>query len=542
MKNPPTKIMFLAIDAGDKFLIRNWAEDGTLPIVQSILARGLVGETKSVEGFYEGSTWPSFYTGMNPAHHGFHRLTQINPGTYEFHRCYPGEIITREPFWNHLSSAGKKVAILDIPLTGLSKKLNGMQMVEWGSHDAAYGFHAWPTELKGDVVKRFGTHPVRKSCDSYGKSPQDFCVFRDHLIEGVKKKTELTLHYMNQGDWDFFAQVFTEGHCAGHQCWHLHDPTHPNYDRNVVSITGDPIREVYRAIDNAIGRILAQVDENTIVFFLATHRMAHNIGASFLLEDILERLNYLKRTPPGADLQQKGVIRRMVCFAKGEWKKLPAPIQKILKPFLFPLYHSARRMIIGDDSPQISSSMDLKQCKCFPHENGNLISGIRINLLGREPDGTVHSGEELDDLCRGISEDLLSIVEKNSGKPVVKRVLRTSDFLQGEYVDHLPDLLVEWSEDKLIGSKRLSDDTSYRLQLTSDKIGLIEGEYTYCRTGDHRPEGLFIVFGPGINPGVIGRTISIMDFAPTFLNLFGIRNPDLDGNAISEISGKEGFK
>jgi arylsulfatase A-like enzyme len=49
------------------------------------------------------------------------------------------------------------------------------------------------------------------------------------------------------------------------------------------------------------------------------------------------------------------------------------------------------------------------------------------------------------------------------------------------------------------------------------------------------------VFGPGINPGVIGRTISIMDFAPTFLNLFGIKNPDLDGKPISEISGKIGF-
>ena len=55
---------------------------------------------------------------------------------------------------------------------------------------------------------------------------------------------------------------------------------------------------------------------------------------------------------------------------------------------------------------------------------------------------------------------------------MVNRVLRTSDFLQGEYIDHLPDLLVEWNEDKLIGSKGLSDDKSYRLQLTSEKIGI----------------------------------------------------------------------
>jgi predicted AlkP superfamily phosphohydrolase/phosphomutase len=535
--NHPTKILFLAIDAGDKCLIKKWSEDGTMPILGSLLARGLVGDTKSVEGFYEGSTWPSFYTGLTPARHGFHRLVQIKPGTYEFHRCFPGELITREPFWNHLSSAGKKVAILDIPLAGVSKRLNGIQMVEWGSHDAAYGFHTWPNKLKRDVIKRFGTHPVDTACDAFGRIPQDFSRFRDKLIEGVKRKSELTLHYMKRCEWDFFAQVFTEGHCAGHQCWHLHDPKHPNYDRNVATITGDPIREVYKAIDSAIGRILTRIDDKTIVFILATHRMAHNIGASFLLEDILEKMNYLKRNSLSAGSKQEGGIRRIVSIAKGEWKKLPDPIREALKPALFPLYNIARQRIIRNGFYSISSRIDLTNCKCFPHENGNLVSGIRINLLGREPNGVVKAGEELEYLCRTISSDLLNVVDKDSGKPIVKRVLRTTDYLQGEYIDHLPDLLVEWREDKLIGSKALSDNASSKLQLTSDKIGMVEGEYTYCRTGDHRPEGLFIVSGAGINPGVIERTISIMDFAPTFLNLFGIKNPDLDGKPISEIVG-----
>jgi len=537
----PVKIVFLAMDAGDKFLIQNWARDGTLPTMHSLLARGLVGETISVEGLCEGSTWPSFYTGVTPARHGFHRLTQINPRTYEFYRCNPGEFIKREPFWNLLSSAGKSVAILDIPLSGISEGLNGIQMVEWASHDGVYGFHTWPKQLRGEVIKRFGRHPVKASCDSYGRSPHDFCRFRDHLIEGVNKKCELTIQYMNNGEWDFFAQVFTEGHCAGHQCWHLHDPAHPNYDRKIVALTGDPIREVYRAIDSAIGRILAHVDDNTFVFFFATHRMAHNIGANFLLEKILEKLNLLRRRAEPAALKQQGMMKRVFNVAKGKWHKLPTPIQATLKPALLPLYNSAKRLMVGEKLSHVSSRFDLKHCKCFPHENGNLISGIRINLLGREPDGLIKPGDELNDFCQQLSEDLLNIVDMDSGKPMVRGVVRTADHFQGEYIDHLPDLLVEWNEDILLGSKMLNDDTSCWLKLTSEKIGLIEGEYTYCRTGDHRPEGLFIVTGPGINPGAIGRTISIMDFAPTFLNLFGLTNPDLDGKPISEIFGKKGY-
>ena len=529
---PFAKIVLLAMDAGDKFLIQKWAMDGTLPNIQSLFAKGFVGETMSVEGLYEGSTWPSFYTGMNPARHGFHRLNQIKPKTYEFHHCNPGEFIKREPFWNLLSNAGRKVAILDIPLSGTSQGLNGIQMVEWASHDGVYGFNTWPEKLKDEVIKKFGHHPVKAACDSYGRSPQDFCRFINHLLDGVNKKCELTVNYMDKGEWDFFAQVFSESHCVGHQCWHLHDTNHPNYNKKIVALTGDPVRDVYRAIDSAVGKILEHVDENTLVFFLATHGMAPNIGANFLLEDILEKLNLLKKIAV-SDVQ--GIIKNTFNITRAQWQKIPNTIQEALRPLLFPLYKSVKqRLVVGEDPSQISSKFDLKHCKCFPHENGNLVSGIRINLKGREPDGLIKPGEEFNNLCRELSKDLLSIVETDSGKPMVQRVIRTSDFFQGEYIDHLPDLLVEWNEQIMIGSKRLNNK-SCLLKLTSEKIGLLEGEYNYCRTGDHRPHGLFIVTGPGIRPGSIGRTISIMDFASTFLHLFGLTNYDLDGKPISEI-------
>ena len=489
----------------------------------------------SVEGLYEGATWPSFYTSVNPGRHGFHRLIQMNPGTYEFYRCFPGEFIKREPFWDSLSRGGKKVAVLDIPLSGITTGLNGIQTVEWGSHDGVYGFRTWPRGLKGDVIKRFGHHPLNKSCDSPKRSPQEFCRFRDLLIEGVNRKCELTLHYMKKGEWDFFAQVFTEGHCAGHQCWHLHDPTHPNYDPQIVSHTGDPIREVYRAIDIAIGRIMGNIDEDTLVFFLASHRMAHNFGGNFMLEKILEKLNYLKKRPNDAPSKKQGKIRQIHNVAKGQWQKVPNRVRTTLQPVLSPLYNSFRAWITRRDLLQISLRMDLTNCRCFPHENGNLVSGIRMNRSGREPGGMIKPGKEWEDFCEELSADLLNIVDRNSGKPMIKKVHKAADLFQGEYMDHLPDLLVEWNDEKMIGSKGVNDDKSCRLQMTSEKIGLIEGEYTYCRTGDHRPEGLFIVAGPGIKAGHMERTVSIMDFAPTFLGLCGLKIPDLDGKPIREI-------
>jgi predicted AlkP superfamily phosphohydrolase/phosphomutase len=64
---------------------------------------------------------------------------------------------------------------------------------------------------------------------------------------------------------------------------------------------------------------------------------------------------------------------------------------------------------------------------------------------------------------------------------------------------------------------------------------LIEGVNNYGRTGDHRPQGLFVAFGPGITAGHMSRTVSVMDFAPTFCALLGVEMMDVDGKLIAEI-------
>src|SRR5205823_12593707 len=124
------RLLFLGIDAGSRDLIEAWAREGVLPTLRALMTRGIVGKTESLDGFFVGSTWPSFYTGVSPARHGIHSLVQLRPGTYELYRCYTGDFVKREPFWNHLSRAGRRVAICDVPLTGVSKDLNGIQMIE----------------------------------------------------------------------------------------------------------------------------------------------------------------------------------------------------------------------------------------------------------------------------------------------------------------------------------------------------------------------------------------------------------------------------
>jgi len=435
--------------------------------------------------------------------------------------------------------------VLDVPLSGLSKSINGIQSVEWGAHDAAYGFRAWPPAFEAEVRARFGTHPVAQSCNAYGRAPDELAAFRDLLVEGVRRKGALTRHYLEQGasfaqrgederrplNWDFFAQVFTESHCVGHQFWHVHDPGHPGHDAAVAAAIGDPVRDVYAAIDAEIGEILARVGDDTTVIVLAGHGMLHKRGAQFLLPEVLARLGVSALAPAPAP----SALERVDATLGGVWKRTPAPLQRLLSGARTRARAWIDRRVDPPAAPPWLYRIDAARSRCFLMDNGFPISGLRLNQIGREPAGLIRPGEEADAFCGQLAEDLLAIEDADSGVRMVRRVLRTRDLCDGEFLDHLPDLIVEWNPEHRLGSATCGNPAGSRVRLRSPRIGVVEGVNDYVRTGDHRPDGLFVATGPGIRPGHVADVVSVMDFAPTFCALLGVSMHDVDGRAIAPI-------
>jgi predicted AlkP superfamily phosphohydrolase/phosphomutase len=527
MATPPSKILVLAIDAANPVLLRRWAADGTLPHLRSLMSRGLTGQTRSVEGFFIGSTWPSFYTGMTPARHGLHYLVQLQPGTYDFYRPADRGLVRCHSFWSHLSRAGRRVAVLDVPLTRLDPTVDGIHVVEWGAHDAVFGFQAWPPHIAETITSRFGAHPLGHSCDVAGRSAEQYREFVESLVRGVHAKASLTREFLQRGGWDFFMQVFTESHCIGHQCWHLHDDKHPAHDSALAATLCDPIRRIYAAIDTAIGELLEVAGDATIVVMTA-HGMSHWYGAQFLLPEILLRLGVAR--PPSASSEGRGVTARALATARWTWKRIPTSLRTGLAPVRdwFRQENPHRLPTIGVD-PETS--------RCFAHKNGLAVGGIRLNLVGREPQGILSPGPEADSFCHALVTDLLDIIDERTGQPLIRRVLKTSQLYQGDYLEDLPDLLVEWSDEVPTGSTAISDGSGAVVRARSPKIGVIEGSNQFGRTGEHRPEGFFTAVGPGIRPGTLEKEVSILDLAPTLTNLLGVDLPECDGQPIAEFGG-----
>ena len=514
------KVALLGIDAGNRYLIERWAAEGAMPALQSLLRKGLRGNTMSLPGLFTGATWPSFQTGVNPAKSGVYSWMQLAPGSYEPYRCLTGERLRRRPFWRYLSDAGRRVTILDVPLSGLTEGLNGVQTVEWGAHDAQYGFTTWPHALAREIEARFGRHPLHDICNG-DRDTAGYVEFRDKLVRGIATRADITRHFVRRGDWNFLAQVWSESHCVGHQCWHIHDPSHPRHDAAQAREVGDPLKQVYVAIDAAIGEVLRTLDDDTTVIVLASHGMGYKYGPQFLLEKILLALGVAapaSAPPPAAEARR--IRDNFDPLLTWGWQHVPAALRELLQPIRAPL----RDYMLPDRKPR-PPLVNPAESKCFVVENNHAHGGIRVNLAGREPNGRIARGPDLDAFCADLTRDLLDIVDLDSGHRVVARVLRTDDLYRGEHRDLLPDLLVEWSSHAPIS----------KIRLGSDKIGEIVGEYRFCRSGDHFPDGMFVATGPGIRPGTLEGTVSIMDFAPTFCRMLDVDLPDVDGRPIDEL-------
>jgi hypothetical protein len=208
--------------------------------------------------------------------------------------------------------------------------------------------------------------------------------------------------------------------------------------------------------------------------------------------------------------------------ARSAWRQLPEFLRGQLRPLGARLRRRGGLPGLGVD-PRGSS--------CFSVPNGLAVGGIRLNLIGREPEGTL-APETASAFGDDLASALMTITDEATGRPLVRRVLRTADLYAGEYLDALPDLLVEWNDEVPTGSTLLGHGAGALVRARSPRIGTVEGANDYGRSGEHRPDGLFIAAGPRVRRGRLDSVTSILDLAPTLAGLFGVTLPRTEGRPI----------
>lgn len=487
----PPGVVFVGIDACDPALVRAWAAAGHLPTLARLLETAATAPTDPPEGLFVGAIWPSLYTARTPARHGVHCWRQLVPGTYREERFLARDRVAAPAFWDALARAGRRACVVDVPLAPRATVPGTVQVLEWGGHDVEAGCTTEPPELRATILAAVGPHPVG-DCNLARDDP-DMARLRDDLVAGVHRRTALHALLLAQGPWDCFATVYAESHCVGHQCWHLHDADHVRHDAAQAARLGDPVLDVYRAIDASLGALLAAVGDETPVVVALSHGMRPHYDPTHLLGDVLARLEALERLAPARSLRRRLALR------------VPALARRL---------HARAAELAGTLMPE--------DVRWFQVANNQVDAGIRVNRVGREPHGRVPAAS-FDAACAQLAAELATLVDGETGAPVVDRVVRPRDRWTGERLDDLPDLCVVWRK------------AGYVRHLRSRLIGDVVREYAGPRTGDHTPEGLLLVRAPGLRAGPIDGRIDVTDVAPTLCALLGVALPDVDGRPVAAL-------
>jgi predicted AlkP superfamily phosphohydrolase/phosphomutase len=501
------KLLFIGLDAGDADLIERWLAEGRLPNIARLKANGAWARLQTTAEVFHVSAWPSIFTGAPADRHGLYHAYVTRPGHQGLMRPRPDE--SPVPFlWKTLSDHGTRSIVVDAFLTCPLRPFNGVQIVDWGSWSWFWEPTTIPESLKGDIRRRFGAYPADDH-SKVGMTPvTDIATFRRRLLAGVEKKTEVVTWLMQQQAWDFFLVVFGEAHPAGHYFWHLYDETYLTHPGGAATELHDALRDVYVALDAAIGRLIDRVDADTTIMLVSGDGMAANYSGSHILADILTRMRILNDTTgdgaaqpqPAASTSLLGTVRNMV----------PESFRNFVS-----------RMVL---SRQVQEQLSLRwksagiawpRTRAYVMENANE-GYIRVNLAGREPEGIVSPGAEYDALCDELCRMARALVNPATGKPAALGVYRIDEIFKGPRRSHMPDVVITWDLDARVTT-----------ELLTEACGIVRVDQPACGiapyyTGNHWPNAFAAVTGPGVPAGATLEGRSILDLAPTILAHFGI--------------------
>jgi predicted AlkP superfamily phosphohydrolase/phosphomutase len=459
------KVAMIGLDAAELSFIQQHLT--SLPTLRRMLDSGTLHHLESTAGVFPGSVWPTFYSGTQPGEHGVYHHLQWDFEAMQLRRVAENWLYV-EPFWYALERRGLRVATIDVPMTFPSRLDQGLEVINWGSHDELGAFQAHPRRLAAELRQRFGRHPMGSEIP-VRKTPAQLEKIRRNLVAGAERKSALSRWVLAQADWDFFLTVFGETHRGGHLLW-------PE-DGAAGSASGHSLLEVYRAVDRGVGELLQALPEDvTSIILFSLHGMGRNTSQEHFTAKVIDRINSSYRDDGTADRpDDRGSLVGQRSAVRVLREHVPAALQNAIARAV-PV--TVRDQVVNR---QISSGHDWCRTPGIALL-ADLNAYLRWNLRGRERCGMLRSnGGELERYVDMVRRTLFDLRTPDGQSSIVAEVVLSCHHFPGRRTDYLPDAIVTWT-----GLPPLS-------RIRSDAIGELASEPGTGRVGNHRPDGFCVI-------------------------------------------------
>lgn len=552
MKSP---VIAIGLDAADPTLIERWMAEGHLKTLSQLRQQGAYTRLQNIDYFKAETPWTTFLTGCMPDKTGHWTTVRFDEQTYEVEetgeRGLSYDFSEYPPFY--ALGDDYRVAVFDMPHSVLSDRVNGLQVLAWGTHSALSPSHSRPESLYQEIVEKHGAHPLLNNDHADTRDLDRLKELHADALTGISRRMSACIDLIQRDRWDLFLTIFGETHSVGHVLWHLSQPDHPLHKALSKGFDHDPMLEIFIAIDRAIGEILKHAPQDAQVLVFSAHGMGDNVmdlPSMVFLPELMFRYNFPGNyglakgtevgTPPPPSITD---FRRHWLGELWRMKYEANPIKRFLRPHLpVKVFKLVENLLGGPSDPDLLSPFDLrdqgssvfyqsaawyqpfwKQMKAFALPS--FADGyIRINLKGRESHGIV-APEDYEAVCEEISQLLYRMTDARTGKSLVRKITRTRQ-TPLDSNPKLPnaDLVINWQEEY---ATDVADSPDYGRM----------GPVPHNRTGSHLPRGFFIASGPGIESNSTLPGGHAIDLAPTILSLMGAPIPDYcEGQPLVKIA------
>ena len=500
----------IGLDGATFDLILPWVAQGKLPAMAQVLARGAWGQLRSTVPPMTGPAWTTFATGANPARHSIYDWVYREPGTYNF---VPATAANRRlpSLWSLLSAAGRRVAVVNVPMTFPPEPVNGLLISGLPTPSKQVTF-THPPELAQEIERITGNYILYPDPgQAYSDAGVD--AFLARLYQTTETRIKLVENLRGREAWDFFMVVFNGTDTVQHAMWKFMSPAHPLHDPAKAAKYGDAILAFYQFLDRWLATQIASLPPDTVLMLMSDHGFGP-------FHKFIHVNNWLREQ---GFLAIKPAWRARLKYAAFRAGFSPMAVYDLL--MRLGLGSLKREVVRGQGQGLLRTLFlsfdDVDWPATRAYSLGN-IGQIRLNVTGREPQGCVAPGREYEQVREEIMARLRLLTDPATGEAVVDEIYPREELYRGPYLEDAPDIVFL--------PKRLEYFGFGEYEFGSHRV--IEAMRRGI-SGTHRMNGIFAALGEPVQPGGEISGAALADLAPTILHLLGQPIPAaMDGRVL----------
>jgi len=470
-------------------------ERGDLPNFKKLSQEGCEAVLESKYPPLTPPAWTSLSTGVKPARHGVYDFW-----SYGEERGYRDASDTQvqtkrkggKAIWNILSEFGKRVLVINVPVTYPPEAINGIMISGYMTPSSDVDF-TYPTAFKEELYRVVPDYQIDIGLRQFWGQPNGKDLLIDAILRMTERRIELTTYLMKEKPWDFCYVVFVGPDRLQHTLW------------QEISALDTRATEYFRLLDHGLGLIMEQLGPDDNLFVVSDHGF-QGVTHVFNINEYLYSKGLLTPSPSRQlvrahrTAQLKQILSRVGLLSTARKIKLYLKHSGALKVHHTDVYHP------------LLSNIDWERTAAYVPS----LSGYP----GSYADIFLDTGMDAVSIAE-LSEDLKRQVDPKSGKSLIDAIYTNEVFGEGPFAPSEPHLLL-----------LPNDGITFRTNLGSKWFW---NETSRIR-GTHQKDGVLYAYGGSIKHGFKAPNAEIYDVVPTVLCSMGLPLPlTFDGRVLDDL-------